>query len=208
MSSPDLDPVTRSRLRLVDFLVQSLADTPSEEFVTGLFADDATLPDAEVNEPLANGFRRLQSFHDANADRDPEAVWGDVAREHARLFLGGDPEVPPRETAHRDDAGVDAEAVEERYAAGDWTPEGREAADHVAVELAYVRHLVVRQADDPTAYERERAFLDDHLLRWVDDFAEATFETTDSDFYRGAASVLLGFATFEAALAAERTPDE
>ena len=187
--------------------MQSLADTPSESFVTGLFADDATLPDAEVNEPLANGFERLRAFHDANADRDPEAVWGDIAREHARLFLGGDPDVPPRETAHRDDAGVDPEAIEERYAAGDWTPEGREAADHVAVELAYVRHLVVRQADDPTAFELERGFLDDHLLRWVDDFAEAVFAETDSEFFRGVVSVLLGFATFEAALAAERTPD-
>ena len=201
------DPVTRSRLRLADFLVQSLADTPTEGFVTGLFADDATLPDADVNEPLANGFERLQSFHDANADRDPEAVWGDLAREHARLFLGGDPTVPPRETAHRDDAGVDAEAVEARYADADWAAPGREPADHVAVELAYVRHLIGRQADDPAAFELERGFLDDHLLRWVDDFAEAAFEETDSEFYRGVASVLLGFATFEAALAAERTPD-
>ena len=204
---PPSDPVTRSRLRLVDFLVQSLADTPSEEFVTGLFDDDATLPDAEVNEPLANGFERLQSFHDANADRDSEAVWGDIAQEHARLFLGGDPRIPPRETAHRDDASVDPAAVEEQYAAADWSPPGREPADHVAVELVFVRHLVVRQADDPSAFELERGFLDDHLLRWVDDFAEAVFEEADSDFYRGVASVLLGFATFEAALAAERTPE-
>lgn len=199
------DAVARSRLQLLEFLVQALADTPTEEFVRGLFADEGSLPDAEVNEPLDEGLAHLRSFYEANRDRDLDAVWRDVITEHAQLYLGGNPRVPSTESAYRD--GVEPDDVAARYEAAGWSAPGDDPPDDIAVELAYLGELVTRQRDDAAAFERERAFLDDHLLRWADDFAEATYERADSDLYRGVASVLLGATTFEAAFVAERAPD-
>lgn len=204
---PAADSVTRSRVQLIDFLIRALADTPSEEFVTALFADEANLPDAEVNEPLDNGFERLEAFYEANRDRSPEAVWEDVVTEHAQLFLGGNPQVPSNETAYRDDEGMDSAAIAERYEAADWSPPEGTAADAITVELAFVQHLVARQQEDAGAFEAERAFLDDHVLRWVDDFAEEVYDRADSELYRAVASILLGVATFEAAFVAERATE-
>lgn len=214
MSVPE--SVARTRLQLIDFLLHALADAPAEEFVTELFADEATLPDAEINEPLDDGFERLHEFYAANRDRPPEAVWRDVVTEYARLFEGEEPAVATTESAFRDAAepdgdgatgGTDASGVAEHYEAADWSPPADAPADALWVELAFVRHLVASQREDDAALAAERRFLDEHLLRWADDVAEALADAAESTFYRAVASVLLGVTTFEAAFVAERAAE-
>lgn len=201
---PVSESVVRTRLQLIDFLLHALVDAPSEAFVAELFADEATLPDAEINDPLDDGFERLREFYEANRDRPPEAVWRELATEHARLFDGAGPAVASTETAHRDAEAMDVSDVTEEYDAAGWSPPAEDPADAIWVELAFLRHLVASQREDEPALDAERRFLDDHLLRWAGDFAEAAAGATESTFYRAVAALLLGVTTFEAAFVAER----
>ncbi|WP_435178920.1 TorD/DmsD family molecular chaperone [Halorussus sp. AFM4] len=205
MSVPE--SVVRTRLQLLDFLLHALADAPAEAFATELFADEATLPDAEINDPLDDGFERLREFYAANRDRPSEEVWRDLVTEYARLFESEDPAVATTESAHRPAEEVEESDVAERYEAAGWSPPADAPADALWVELAFVRHLVARQREDDAALDAERRFLDDHLLRWADDVAEALADATESTFYRAIAAVLLGVTTFEAAFVTERAAE-
>jgi TorA-specific chaperone len=74
-------------------------------------------------------------------------------------------------------------------------------ADHLAVELAIMRHLVERTAtrgrdgasSDAEGLRRQLEFLDRHLLRWVPQWAADVARGSTTDFYRSAAGMLDAF---------------
>lgn len=198
-----------ARLEIVDFLVEVFHDVPDGEFVGSLLAGELRIPEGEVNEPLDYGFERLQGFVDDNADRDASAVQEELEREYTRVFVGPRPPVLAHESYYREDTDYMGEGlaqVQASYSAAGWAPpeDYGEEDDFVAVELAFLRHLIERQRNGvEEAFGYERVFLDEHLLEWTEEFVIDLREQTESGLYVAAADLFQGFVRFEDELVAQ-----
>lgn len=198
-----------ARIELVDFVIEAFWDTPSEEFVTALLGDEILLPEESVNEPMDEGFEVLREWRAANSDRDVNEVIEELEKEYTRLLVGPRPPVLPHETYYRDDTefiGEGLAAVEASYGAAGWAApeEYPEEDDFIAVEMAFVRHLIDQQrTGHEEAFGFERVFLDEHLLEWIDPFAAEMREEAGDGLFLAAALVCQGFVEFEDELVAQ-----
>ncbi len=198
-----------ARLELVDFAIEAFWDTPGEEFVDGLLNGDPSFPEGSINEPLDEGLAMLREWIDENRGRPTEQVCDELAREYTRLFVGPRPPVLPHESYYRPDAdflGDGLAEVEASYRAAGWTPpeDYPEEHDFVAVELAFLRHLIQRQRDgDEETVGFERVFLDEHVSQWIDPFVEELREEADPGLYLAAGLVFQGLVEFEDELVAQ-----
>lgn len=196
------DEIYAARIELIDYLVECFYDAPDEEFVDRLLSGEVITPEDSVNQGMDEGFATLRSFVDENAGADPATVAQRLRQEFTGLFVGPRPPVTAHETYYVDGdlLGKGLAEVEASYSAAGWTPpeEYPEENDYIAVELAFLRHLVARQrrgAEEAFGYER--VFLDEHLGRWADDLADDVLSNTEEPFYRAAAQVLSGVVEFE-----------
>mgnify|MGYP000179839633 CR=1 FL=1 len=209
----DDDAVYAARIELIDFPIEVFWDSPTEAFVSDLLDGTVQLPDESVTPALDEGFEVLDTWIGDNRDRDPGSVQSALDREYTRLFVGPRPPVLPHETYYREDTdflGEGVAAVEDSYAAVGWEPaeEYPEESDFVAVELAFLRHLVERQREgSEAAFGYERVFLDEHLLQWADPFLEDLRTEADAGLFLAAGLVLRGLLTFEDELVAQMVPD-
>jgi TorA maturation chaperone TorD len=205
----DDDAVYDARIELCDFLIEVFWDVPSKTFVESLLSGDVQVPAEAVSDPLDEGFSLLEGFIEENSTRATETVRDDLVTEYTRVFVGPRPPVLAHETYYRDDTeyiGNGLAEVEASYSVAGWTPpeEYSEENDFVAVELAFLRHLISRQqhgAEETFGYER--VFLDEHLDHWIDPFVTDLREKTDSKLYRAAAALTEGFVEFEDEIVAQ-----
>jgi TorA maturation chaperone TorD len=206
----DEDAIYAARVELIDFCIECLHDTPDEAFVGRLLSGEYELPADSVNGRLDAGFDHLEAFVEANRDRDPAEVAEELAVEYTRVFVGPRPPVLAHETYYREDTEFIGEGLAEvtaSYSAAGWNPPENygEEDDFVAVELAFLRNLVDRQrAGKEETFGFERVFLDEHLLRWVEDLAADVEDETDEPFYLAAANVLAGLVELEDELVASQ----
>lgn len=204
--------IYEARIELIDFLVEVFWDTPTTEFVEDLVTGQVALPEDSVNPAMDEGFEMIADWLADQEGRDPETVQSELEREYTRLFVGPRPPVLPHESYFREDADFLGEAVasvEESYTAIGWEPpeEYPEEADFIAVELAFLRHLVDRQRNgEEAAFGYERVFLDEHLLTWVDPFVDELREEADPGLFLAAGLVFKGLVTFEDELVAQMVP--
>jgi TorA maturation chaperone TorD len=204
----DEQALYEARLELVDFLVETLHDVPDEAFVERLLSGEVRTPDGEVNGPLDRGFDALDTFVKEHQGYDVAEVRDALEREYTRLLVGPRPPVIAHETYYREDAdylGEGVAEVEASYGAAGWAApeEYPEENDFVAIELAFLRHLIAEQrrgADEAVGFER--VFLDEHALTWVDAFTDDLREETDSRFYVAVADIYAGTLQFEDELVA------
>lgn len=89
-----------------------------------------------------------------------------------------------------------------RAAGLDKNDDWKEGEDHIALELEYMQILAGRAADALLRGDRDRAianlvaqrnFLDDHLLGWAPMLAAEMKKFAKTNFYRGLASMTVGF---------------
>ncbi|MFW5918464.1 MAG: TorD/DmsD family molecular chaperone [Haloferacaceae archaeon] len=198
-----------ARLELVDFLIETFWDTPSEEFVEGLLTEEPTLPEESINDPMDEGLAMLREWIDRNRDRSVETVREELEREYTKLFVGPRPPVLPHESYYREDVdflGDGLANVEESYRAAGWTSpeEYPEEDDFVAVELAFLRYLIgaQRQGREETV-GFERVFLEEHLMEWIDPFIQELREQADPGLYLAAGLLFAGLVEFEDELIAQ-----
>jgi TorA maturation chaperone TorD len=198
-----------ARIELCDFLIEVFWDVPSEEFVESLLSGDVQIPSESVSDPLDEGFSLLGGFIEENSACAVEALQDELVTEYTRVFVGPRPPVLAHETYYRDDTeyiGKGLADVEASYSAAGWTPpeEYGEENDFVAVELAFLRHLISRQQDGAEeTFGYERVFVDEHLDHWIDPFVADLREKTDSKLYHAAAALTEGFVAFEDELVAQ-----
>lgn len=198
-----------ARVELVDFVIETFWDTPTEEFVEGLVIDEPTLPDEPINDALDEGIAKLRQWIEQNRGRSIEQVCDELAREYTNLFIGPRPPVLPHESYYREDVDFLADGlseVEASYRAAGWAPpeDYPEENDFIAVELAFLRHLIEGQrAGQEETVEFERVFLDEHVSQWIDPFLEELREEADSGLYLAAGLVLKGLVEFEDELVAQ-----
>jgi TorA maturation chaperone TorD/Pyruvate/2-oxoacid:ferredoxin oxidoreductase delta subunit len=115
--------------------------------------------------------------------------------EFTRLFLG--PERPvayPYESVYREGKvmGDCTVAVRQHYTAEGLASEDHFLPDHVAVELEFMAHLALREAeawerDDEdealACLRRQEAFLSEHLGRWLPSFCQRVLASEAHPFY-------------------------
>lgn len=198
-----------ARLELVDFVIEVFWDTPEEAFVERLISDEIRLPSDSVNEAMDEGFELLRAWIDENRDRPLASVHEDLRQEYTELFVGPRPPVLPHETNYREDTefiGEGLAAVEGSYGGAGWAaPEDYpEEDDFIAVELAFMRHLIDQQrTGHEEAFGFERVFIDEHLDRWIDDFVVEMREEAGDGLFLAAALVCQGFVQFEDQIVAQ-----
>jgi|AntRauTorcE11898_2_1112593.scaffolds.fasta_scaffold22440_3 TorA maturation chaperone TorD len=201
-----------ARVELIDFLIEVFWDTPTESFVADLVDGEIALPEDSITPEMDEGFAMLESWLADNRGRDPGQVQSELEREYTRLFVGPRPPVLPHESYYREDADFLSDgvaSVEETYGAVGWSSpeEYPEEDDFVAVELAFLRHLVDRQRNGAEeAFGYERVFLDEHLLTWVDPFLDDLREEADPGLFLAAGLVFRGLVAFEDELVAQMVP--
>lgn len=184
------DTLLAARLVLYALFQRTFASEPDDglfEMIDSEVASDACAAFASALE-LGDG----KSFADAFGRFRDESLnaWAcspeRVRADYTRLFVG--PAAlpsPPWESAHRQGALFQTSTLEVRraYAAQGLAAEGspREADDHLAMELDFMRVLCERAiaalgAEDvqcaQCCIDAQRSFLDEHLLVWVGSFAQ------------------------------------
>lgn len=168
-----------NRRFLYTLLARAFASEPDGTLL-GVVMDERTGDECALLDGDEGAGRRLWRVlaDEAAADEDDR-----LRSEYTRLFLG--PEklpAPPWESVY-----VNGEpllfqestlVVREAYRRSGYVSAGypREADDHVAIELDFMATLAAKTceaaAGDRGALEAQRAFLEEHLLAWIDSFAE------------------------------------
>jgi TorA maturation chaperone TorD len=140
--------------------------------------------------------------------------FSDLAKEHLRLFVGpGHVKCPPYESVVRKDRpkferglvmGPSTADVRKRYAAAGLavSKSYTDLPDHIAAELEFMHFLCAEESNYRHQGNQEEVdkhqnmeldFLRDHLEPWVSDFTDCVLASTNSPFYKEAATLLKEF---------------
>jgi TorA-specific chaperone len=162
----------------------------------------ATLFEGIAAEPgCAAGARRMRSALDSEGSA--AAVARRLAAAFTQLFdgVGGTKTVSLYESAYVSVSGRLFQAatgdMDELLRQSDLSTDDafREPPDHLSIELALLAWSIRHDADR----QAQAALLDDHLLVWVPVFADLCRQCDRTDYYAGAAQVLMAFLTAQRA---------
>lgn len=194
----------KEELYLYNLLRQLFLKEPTRELINDLAKIDT--PD-ETDNGISYGLKLMIESIRKNENRIDD--WTeDLATEYARLFIGPqNPLAVPYASFYLSesrllitDETIDVRkryleagmAVKELYSIPD---------DHIGIELEFVYYLTKRTIEMFEQAQREEAsrlfeiredFLNDHMAKWVSFFVDKVLETTQEDFYKGAALILRG----------------
>ena len=201
MDAATLAGVAARRSAIYWTLADVFLTCPNEAFVARLRNDLVRLSDFGTASVLTTGLL-AETLPDAG---DAAGVTR-LAVEYTRLFGGigasyGLP--PPYEAVHRnvEAAAEIAVAVTQCYSdAGLAAVDASAPPDHLGVELKFISLLCHGEseawqknlsAESVQALHRQRAFLDDHLLRWAPDYLKLVQAQAREAFYRKFAQIAL-----------------
>ena len=133
--------------------------------------------------------------------------------DYTRLFVGpGKVPAPPWESIYRDVEHLhfseETLDVRNAFCKYDLIPRdfGHEPDDHIGLELDFLHKLSemasrkAESADEKGLAEilaDQKAFLDEHLLKWVPDWTRDVVKSAETDFYRGMAELLEAYLRFD-----------
>ncbi|MFN3883489.1 MAG: molecular chaperone [Rhodocyclaceae bacterium] len=123
---------------------------------------------------------------------DEAGAWDDLAAEYAAIYLTGAYGASPYESVWTDDDHLTCQGamfeLREIYAnAGLCVTDWRQRADdHLVLQLLYIAHAA-RHAASQDDWRALATMLDEHLLRWLPDFASRIAVRSPSPFYVGLA---------------------
>ncbi len=147
----------------------------------------------------------LASYLTEHAPEHLDELLLDLAVDFAQLFIGPGPgKAPPYESVFTSQDGrlygdAYADVIETLRREGIGVADGFAApADHAAVELAVVAHLIDRVDGDvelpaTAAPDAEASFLQSHVLNWFPRWLEHVEREAATLFYRSAAQLLAAF---------------
>ena len=224
-----LPPLLGARAAAYELLSQLFAEEPAAGFLEFLARQGVIrdFPFAASSSRIRDGVALASAYIDQPANRQGEGLER-LRWEFTRMFVGPEKLVaPPWESVY-----VSGErllfqlhtlTVRQAYLKYGLLPERflREADDHLALELEFMGHLSRlaeayarrgREAGDSAedvkgelnrVLKDQKAFLEQHLLKWVPLFAADVWQGAETDFYKGVAMILEGFVELDHALVAE-----
>jgi TorA maturation chaperone TorD len=194
----------REELYLYNLLRQVFLKEPTRELIEDLSEVDT--PD-ETDDDIEAGLKLIIMSCKNNTERINSWL-EDLAIEYARLFIG--PQSPPAvpyasfylSESHSlmTDETID---VRKRYLEAGMAVKNLYSIpdDHIGIELEFVYYLTQKiielfeqgqREDASRLFEIRSDFLSDHMALWLPRFADKVLESTQEDFYRGAAYLLRG----------------
>jgi len=227
VSSEEWTTLATSRSRVYGFLGAVYNRLPDDQFAQSLSGTDLTdFPlsmsgSQDLPEDMREGLRLIERFIQDSQGKPVDELRTGLAVERTRLLRGVKPGYsppPPYESVY---VGSDqgplmqaSVAVRQAYAeAGVGLPEEvKDQPDFIGLELDFMRHLTEKEAQawaagDPEealkVLEKEQAFLEEHITRWIPRFCDVMLQEARLDFYRGIARMTKGFVLDEAQKVAE-----
>ncbi len=123
-------------------------------------------------------------------DEPDSACLDDLAADFAAIYLNGQFGASPHESYWLDEDHLVMQKpmfeVRKLYQAHGMAVENwrNRADDHIVIELNFLAEIV-KMTGDQNNLSVAATFLDEHLLRWVDQFAGRVASHSESDFYTG-----------------------
>jgi anaerobic sulfite reductase subunit A len=176
-----------------------------------------------VDEPQpedeGTGYELLRQFLQAIGD-DKLASWvTELAADYAALFLAvGRKPVPPYESVYTSADRLLMQRARDEVLA-EYRKEGlgpkegfREPEDHIAMEMEFMGYLCQKaleslDSEDAEAarasLQKQKDFLDKHLLVWVPEFCKDVRKTARTDFYKAIAQITEEHLSYEGDAIAE-----
>lgn len=214
-SSPEgIGPFLEARAFAYDILKCVFWQAPTRKFVKLLIEGEIVqaFPFADGSAAIRQPIDRIGKYlggPDILSRKSFESLHWD----YTRLFVGpGKVPAPPWESIYRDVEHLhfSEETLEVRNAYGKYnlvTRElGHEPDDHLGLELDFLHKLSEMAGDKAQrgdeaglaeALADHKAFLDEHLLKWVPDWTRDVVKCAETDFYRGMAQLLEAYLRFE-----------
>ena len=156
-----------------------------------------------VCEAAVESIQNMRSAFDAGADLEPLKV------DFAKLFVGPFKLLAaPYGSVYLDggrkmmgDSTLDARS-RYREAGLDTAKNFKDAPDHISAELEFMYYLIFKEieafadSDTETAMgfiQRQKSFMEDHLMRWAPEFANSIIENAENPFYPNLANATTAF---------------
>lgn len=203
-------PLLECRLMAYDALRRTFLEEPSLGFLSQFQEEKLTdiFPFGSESEHITKGIDILAHFL-SNNDVSSDNIHNSLHWDYTRLFIGPyELPAPPWESAYLNDDRLLFQAetlnVRRAYLKYSFLPKdfGHEADDHLGLELDFMFQLTQLalfelEKENVSEYLQilhdQKAFLEEHLLKWVPALSEKVVESAHTDFYRGMALILKGF---------------
>lgn len=208
--------INRGRDVVYNFLSKSLLDIPDSQYMS-MFEDlhqyIVGLLSNNDNEDMKMAGETIKMFRQNNIlqeEKSQNEVILDLSKEYTRLFYLGIHSVAICESVYLSPSKTNLqepwEAVKRVYAENKFFPEnkGNKPEDHISFELLFMSFLsqkasvAAEQSEDNDLthiYQKQLAFMEEHLLKWVDDLCEQMLNvsTKKDSLYAGIALFLRGY---------------
>jgi TorA maturation chaperone TorD len=210
--------LNKNRSLIYAFLSRMYEKEITVELLKELSSDNSPIfqigASVEIDDPgFKKGFEMLGTYLRSVKGRDPNKVKLELAVEYANLFLGltKKPAHPSESVYMSGEHTMYQEprdnVMKEYWKAGlDRVKEFKEPEDHIAIELKFMEYLCGKTAESLEKNENEeakvylnnqKAFVNDHLSRWVPQFTTDILQSGEIDFYRGVACITKSFIELE-----------
>lgn len=206
-SSEGIEPFLEARTFAYDIVKCTFLQEPSKKFIKLLIEGEIVqaFPFADSNAAFGKAIDRIVKYleqPDVLSRKNYESLRWD----YTRMFIGpGKVPAPPWESIYRDVEHLhfSEETLEVRgaYRKYNLLPKdfGHEPDDHIGLELDFMHKLCemgkekAESGDEAGLSEilkDQKAFLDEHLLKWVPDWTNDVVKSAETDFYKGMAQLL------------------
>ena len=209
-SSEGIQPFLEARAFAYDILKCAFLQEPSREFIEFLIKREIVqaFPFADSHAGFSEALGKIVNYL-----KEPEVLsernYDRLHWDYTRMFIGpAKLPAPPWESVYRDADHLhfSKETLDVRNAYRKYnllpTDFGREPDDHIGLELDFMHRLCEKAKEKARITDKtglleilkdQKAFLDEHLLRWVPDWTRDVVNSAETDFYRGMALLLKAF---------------
>lgn len=209
----DAVEINKGREVLYNFLFKSLEDAPDKEYIKmfkDLSAYLSELLDDENNDELTKAKEIFLNYKNMlKSESEEDELLLELKRRYTRLFYLGGMSVPMYESVYLSPERIlkqePWEEVLKIFKENRFAPpkKGNYPEDHIAFELLFMSFLsdfaanYAENEDEANLYaiyQKQKEFLEDHLLKWVDLFSDRVLKIADQDsFYSGIVLLLKNY---------------
>jgi len=210
MSSPSLSPVSEPQNILESFRtrvaedLQLLATLHDREPDTALIkelkllafpADLTLLPDTQ---PGIESVALMQQALSSLPDDPDQRILDELAADYASIYLNHNIGASPEESVWLDEDSLKCQ--DSMFQVRTWyethglgIPDWRlRPDDHLVYQLQFIAWLLDRGTNTETL-EKAATFMDEHLLRWLGNFAERVIARCDTPYFAGVAGITAAY---------------
>lgn len=189
----DTIEVNKGRNVVYNFLSRSLWDIPDTKYLDmleNLHLDIIEMLGNNVEDDLQKAGEIFESFSRENLlrnDKNKSDIILNLSKEYTKLFYLGSHSVPICESAYLSTMKAYMqepwEEVKRVYAENKFVPqnEGNKPEDHISFELLFMSYLSNKASIEAEQdckdglleiYKTQQKFMEEHLLRWIDELSE------------------------------------